>query len=63
MGKVPELPARRACFNLALSGAGRMILAIAEGSVEKILASAIRKLDCANNPQAVIKALRLGLIH
>ena len=40
-----------------------MILSIAEGSVVKILASAIRKLDCANKPQAVVKALRLGLIH
>jgi len=40
-----------------------MILSIAEGSVVKILASAIRKLDCANKPQAVVKALRLGLIR
>jgi DNA-binding CsgD family transcriptional regulator len=40
-----------------------MILSIAEGSVAKILASAIRKLDCASKPQAVVKALRLGLIH
>lgn len=40
-----------------------MILSIAEGSVNKILGSAIRKLDCANKPQAVVKALRLGLIR
>ena len=40
-----------------------MILSIAEGSVAKVLASAIRKLDCASKPQAVVKALRLGLIH
>ncbi|MEO5881931.1 MAG: autoinducer binding domain-containing protein [Caldimonas sp.] len=40
-----------------------MILSIAEGSVAKILASAIRKLDCASKPHAVVKALRLGLIH
>jgi DNA-binding CsgD family transcriptional regulator len=40
-----------------------MILSIAEGTVVKILASAIRKLDCANKPQAVVKALRLRLIH
>ena len=40
-----------------------MILSIAEGSVAKILASAIRKLDCASKPQAVVKALRFGLIH
>lgn len=39
------------------------ILSIAEGSVAKILASAIRKLDCATKPQAVVRALRLGLIH
>jgi LuxR family quorum-sensing transcriptional regulator LasR len=40
-----------------------MILSIAEATVVKILASAIRKLDCANKPQAVVKALRLRLIH
>ncbi|MEP7300871.1 MAG: helix-turn-helix transcriptional regulator [Caldimonas sp.] len=40
-----------------------MILSIAEGSVAKVLASAIHKLDCASKPQAVVKALRLGLIH
>jgi DNA-binding CsgD family transcriptional regulator len=40
-----------------------MILSIAEATVVKILASAIRKLECANKPQAVVKALRLGLIH
>ena len=40
-----------------------MILSIAEGTVAKILASVIRKLDCANKPQAVVKALRLRLIH
>ncbi len=39
------------------------ILSIAEGSVAKILASAIRKLECATKPQAVVRALRLGLIH
>ena len=40
-----------------------MILSIAEGSVAKALAAAIRKLECATKPQAVVKALRLGLIH
>ena len=40
-----------------------MILSIAEGSVAKVMASAIRKLDCATKSQAVVKALRLGLIH
>ena len=40
-----------------------MILSIAEGSVAKVLAAAIRKLECATKPQAVVKALRLGLIH
>ncbi|MCE9661392.1 MAG: LuxR C-terminal-related transcriptional regulator [Burkholderiales bacterium] len=40
-----------------------MILSIAEGSVVKILASAVRKLECTNKPHAVVKALRLGLIH
>jgi DNA-binding CsgD family transcriptional regulator len=40
-----------------------MILKIAEGSVAKVMASAIRKLDCATKSQAVVKALRLGLIH
>jgi len=36
---------------------------IAEGSVVKVLASAIGKLEWANKPQAVVKALRPGLIH
>jgi DNA-binding CsgD family transcriptional regulator len=40
-----------------------MILSIAEGSVAKVLAAALRKLECATKPQAVVKALRLGLIH
>jgi DNA-binding CsgD family transcriptional regulator len=40
-----------------------MLLSIAEATVAKILASALRKLDCATKPQAVVKALRLGLIH
>ena len=40
-----------------------MILSIAEGSVAKVLAAAIRKLECATKPQAVVKALRLSLIH
>lgn len=39
-----------------------MLLSIAEGSVAKVLASAIRKLGCVTKPQAVVKALRLGLI-
>ena len=39
------------------------VLSIAEGSVVKILASAIRKLDCVNKPLAVVKASRFGLIH
>ena len=39
-----------------------MLLSIAEGSVAKVLAAAIRKLGCVTKPQAVVKALRLGLI-
>jgi hypothetical protein len=31
--------------------------------VERRMASQIRKLECATKPQAVVKALRLGLIH
>jgi len=60
-------PREQECLQWAAEGKTAwetgMILSIAEGSVVKILASAIRKLDCANKPQAVVKALRLGLIH
>jgi len=58
---------QRECLQWAAEGKTAwetgMILSIAEGSVAKILASAIRKLDCASKPHAVVKALRLGLIH
>ena len=60
-------PRERECLQWAAEGKTAwetgMILSIAEGTVVKILASAIRRLDCANKPQAVVKALRLGLIH
>ena len=39
-----------------------MLLSIAEATVAKVLASAIRRLGCVTKPQAVVKALRLGLI-
>ena len=40
-----------------------MLLSIAEATVAKVLANAIWKLGCVNKPQAVVKALRLGLIN
>ena len=65
--KVRLSPREHECLQWAAEGKTAwetgMILSIAEGSVVKILAAAIRKLDCANKPQAVVKALRLGLIH
>ena len=39
-----------------------MLLSIAEATVAKVLANAIRKLGCVSKPQAGVKALRLGLI-
>jgi DNA-binding CsgD family transcriptional regulator len=62
-------PLRREHECLQMSAGGKtawetgMMLSIAEATVVKILAFAIRKLDCANKPQAVVKALRLGLVH
>ena len=37
-----------------------MLLSIAEATVAKVLANAIRKLGCVSKPQAGVKALRLG---
>jgi DNA-binding CsgD family transcriptional regulator len=58
---------QRECLQWAAEGKTAwetgMILSIAEASVAKVMASAIRKLDCATKSQAVVKALRLGLIH
>lgn len=59
-------PRERECFQWAAAGktaweTGR-ILSIAEGSVAKIMLAATQKLDCVSKPQALVKALRLGLI-
>lgn len=66
-GRIHLSPREHECLQWAAEGKTAwetgMILSIAEGSVAKILASAIRKLDCASKPQAVVKALRSGLIH
>ncbi len=66
-GRVRLSPREHECLQWAAEGKTAwetgMILSIAEGSVAKILASAIRKLDCASKPQAVVKALRFGLIR
>ena len=39
-----------------------MLLSIAEATVAKVLANAIRKPGCVSKPKAVVKALRPGLI-
>lgn len=40
-----------------------MILNISERTVTQHIGSAMRKLDCVNKQQAVVKALRMGLIR
>lgn len=60
-------PRERECLQWAADGKTAwetgVILSIAEGSVAKVLASAMRRLECTSKPQAVVKALRLGLIN
>jgi len=60
-------PRERECLQWAANGKTAwetsVILAIAEGSVAKVLANAIHKLNCSSKPQAVVRAMRLRLIH
>lgn len=67
LGPIRLSPREYECLQWAAEGKTAwetgMLLSIAEGSVAKVLASAIRRLGCVTKPQAVVKALRLGLIH
>jgi DNA-binding CsgD family transcriptional regulator len=60
-------PRERECLQWAAAGKTAwetgMILSIAEGSVAKLLAAATRKLQCATKSQALVRAVKLGLIH
>jgi DNA-binding CsgD family transcriptional regulator len=63
----PLTPRELECLKWAAAGKTAwetgMILSIAEGSVAKLLGAATRKLDCTSKAQAMVKALKLGLIH
>jgi hypothetical protein len=58
--ELTELVARVHLFGTFVQCAA--LLSIAEATAAKIIANAIRKLGRVSKPQAVVKALRLGLI-
>lgn len=59
-------PRERECLRWTMDGKTAWevarILGISEQTAARHLSRAIRKLDCVNKHQAVLKALRLGLI-